>query len=183
MPPVRRRFRRQTGQRRYRKIFVIVVEGRKTELQYFAIFRQSNPAIHIQCLKGKHSASPSLLQTMEDRLETVDLKKSDEAWIVVDKDQWAKKADNFGFALSNPKFEYWLLLHFEDGKGCNSSQVCTQKLRSYFPDNDKGIDARETSKDKISDAIRRAKQKDNPPCEDWPRTTGTTVYKLAQKIL
>ncbi len=31
--------------------------------------------------------------------------------------EWAQGADNYGFALSNPKFEFWLLLHFEDGSG------------------------------------------------------------------
>ena len=67
------------------------------------------------------------------------LKKSDEAWLVVDKDQWTDeqlsqlhqwslKAKNYGFALSNPKFEFWLLLHFEDGSGVSSSQICSQKL-------------------------------------------------------
>jgi hypothetical protein len=54
------------------------------------------------------------------------LLKTDEAWLAVDKDiwidsqlqelhQWPQEAQNHGFALSNPSFEYWLLLHFEDG--------------------------------------------------------------------
>ena len=30
-----RRLRRETGQRRYRRLFVLAVEGRKTEPQYF----------------------------------------------------------------------------------------------------------------------------------------------------
>lgn len=61
---------------------------------------------------------------MSDHLESEGLKSSDEAWLVVDKDQWTEEQlrqlhqwslqqANYGFALSNPKFEYWLLLHFE----------------------------------------------------------------------
>lgn len=35
--------------------------------------------------------------------------------------KWLKGASNRGFALSNPKFEYWLLLHFEDGAGVGTT--------------------------------------------------------------
>ena len=63
-----------------------------------------------------------------------------EAWLVVDKDQWtddqlikllewSQKADNYGFALSNPKFEYWLLLHFEDASGVKNSRDCVEHKR------------------------------------------------------
>jgi len=97
--------------------------------------------------------------------------------------QWSQQADNYGFALSNPKFEYWLLLHFEDGGGVSSSQICSQRLERHLPGYDKGIGVRKISDTMIADAIRRARQRDNPPCGDWPRTTGTTVYKLVENIL
>ncbi len=102
---------------------------------------------------------------MEGHLRQEALGSSDEAWLVVDKDQWtdeqldqlhawARTHDNYGFTLSNPKFEYWLLLHFEDGTGIASSRDCSDRLR------------------------------DNPPCTDWPRALGgTTVYKLVENIL
>jgi hypothetical protein len=80
MPPKRRKFQRPLGERRYRKLFVIAVEGVKTEPQYFA--------------------------------------------------------------LSNPKFEYWLLLHFNDGTGIASSRDCSDRLKRHLPGYDKGIDAR-----------------------------------------
>ena len=71
---------------------------------------------------------------MTDHLESEGLKPSDEAWLVVDKDQWTDEQltqlhqwslqqENYGFALSNPKFEYWLLLHFEDGTGIILSRM------------------------------------------------------------
>ncbi len=130
---------------------------------------------------------------MEEHLKEKGLNKSDEAWLVVDKDQWtdnqlaelgrwAKKKVNYGMALSNPKFEYWLLLHFEDGKNATTSN-CDKRLKKYLPDYDKTIDIRKISTDMINDAIRRAKKRDNPPCEDWPRGTGSTVYRLVEKIL
>lgn len=130
---------------------------------------------------------------MESYLKEEGLKASDEAWLVVDKDQWteeqlsllyqwALRAANYGFALSNPKFEFWLLLHFEDGNGVSSSNICTQKLERYLPGYDKGIDSRKISDTMVVAAVKRARQRDNPPCVDWPHTTGTTVYKLVESI-
>lgn len=118
MPPKRRRFQRPLGERRYRKLFVIAVEGVKTEPQYFAIFNDQQSVIRVNCLKGSHDSSPpQVLKRMEDHLRQEELRSSDEAWLVVDKDQWtdeqldqlhawAQARDNYGFALSNPKFEY-----------------------------------------------------------------------------
>ena len=60
MPPKRRKFSRPLGERRYRKIFILAVEGIKTEPQYFAVFNDQNSVIRVNCLKGKHDSSPRL---------------------------------------------------------------------------------------------------------------------------
>jgi hypothetical protein len=196
MPPKRRRFERPLGERRYRKLFVIAVEGAKTEPQYFSIFNNQQSVVKVNCLKGTHHSSPpEVLRRIEEYLRRESLKKSDEAWLVVDKDQWTDeqlaqllnwslKHENYGFALSNPKFEYWLLLHFEDGNGIATSRNCSERLMRLLPGYDKEIDPRKITSEMITDAIRRAKQRDNPPCVDWPRNIGgTTVYRLVENIL
>jgi len=194
MALLRRNFTRALGERRYRKIFILSVEGIKTEHLYFARFNNENSVVRLKCLKGKHDSSPPhVLARMESYLKEEGLKASDEAWLVVDKDQWTEeqlsllyqwslRAANYGFALSNPKFEFWLLLHFEDGNGVSSSNICTQKLERYLPGYDKGIDSRKISDTMVVAAVKRARQRDNPPCVDWPHTTGTTVYKLVESI-
>ncbi|RJQ62927.1 MAG: RloB domain-containing protein [Desulfobacteraceae bacterium] len=192
----RRRFQRPLGELRYRKMFVIAAEGEKTEPQYFAIFNTRSSVVHVKCIKGRQASSPpQVLRRMRENLNKEGLKKSDEAWLVVDKNgwtdehleqlhQWSKDADNYGFALSNPKFEYWLLLHFEDGAGIASSRNCLDRLKRYLPDYDKGIDPRIITQEMIDEAIQRAKRRDNPPCIDWPRTIWcTTVYRLVENIL
>lgn len=128
MASKRRRFQRPLGQKRYKKLFIIAAEGNKTEIQYFNKLKtlESIPSIiYIECLKGGHKSSPhQVLKRMLRYLKNTPLEKSDEAWLVVDKDQWADqqlaplyewalRSENYGFVLSNPKFEYWLLLHFE----------------------------------------------------------------------
>ena len=192
----KRNFRRPLGERRYRKLFIVATEGDKTEPQYFAILNNQNSVIHVDCLKSKHRSSPpQVLNHMRDRLNQKILKNSDEAWLVVDKDQWtdeqlaqlhtwSQDADNYGFALSNPKFEYWLLLHFEGGAKISSPNECSARLKNHLPAYDKSLDVRKITPDMIEDAIHRAKARDNPPCVDWPRTFGsTTVYKLVENIL
>jgi hypothetical protein len=194
-----RNFKRLLGERRYRKLFIIATEGMKTEPQYFAIFNHQQLWIHIKCLKSNHDSSPkALINRLEKYIKEEGLRLSDgtwEAWLVVDKDQrsdeqltelyeWSKRSKNYGFALSNPKFEYWLLLYFEDGTDIKSAKNCDDRLERHIPDYDKKIDPRKFTRQSIDNAIDRAQKRDDPPCDDWPHTLGsTTVYRLVKKIL
>ena len=96
---------------------------------------------------------------------------------------WAQQKENYGFALSNPKFEYWLLLHFDDGDAITSSRTCSDRLRRHLPDYDKGVAANKITREMVEAAIRRASQRDNNNDSGWPVTTGTTVYRLVRHIL
>ena len=191
----RRSFRRPYGQRRYRRLFVIAAEGEKTEPRYFALFNDAS-VIHVHCLRWRGDNSPDqVLRRMEQYLEDEEIRNSDEAWLVVDRDQWTEQqlarlhrwsqgADNYGFALSNPKFEYWLLLHFEDGSGVRTSRECSHRLRRHLPSYDKDVHGRKFTRTSIELAVRRADERDIPPCDDWPREPGqTTVYRLVRSIL
>ena len=194
--PQRRKFRRPLGERRYKKLFLIATEGVKTELIYFSRFIDETSIVRVHCLKGSHGSSPpQVLCRMNQALKREQIKPSDEAWLVVDKDQWtdlqleqlhqwSTQRPNHGFALSNPKFEYWLLLHFEDVIGVTSSRECSERIRRWIAGYDKAVDTRKISNTQIQLAIARAKQRDQPPCTDWPRQAGqTTVYRLVQNIL
>lgn len=128
MPPKRR----QLGQLPYRKLYVIAAEGAKTEPQYFDLFKYSE-SISVNFIRGHNESSPlQVLKRMSKCLKDMSLKKTDEAWLVVDKDEWTNEQlsqlhewslgkPNYGFALSNPRFEYWLLLHFDEGTGISNS--------------------------------------------------------------
>jgi len=130
---------------------------------------------------------------MEGYLRKESLRKTDEAWIVVDKDdwtddqlrellQWSKKSDNYGFALSNPNFEFWLLLHFEDGKGIANSRECLVRLKKYLCNYKKDIDGKKITPGHIDRAITRAKQRDVYESNDLPQNWSTSVYKLVERI-
>lgn len=194
MVVTRRALKRPLGERRYKKLFVIAMEGAKTESQYFSIFNDQNSIVRVLCLKGKNRSSPlQVLKRMTTCIEKESLHPSDEAWIVVDKDnwteehllmlfKWSKKNEKYGLALSNPKFEYWLLLHFEDGYGISNGKECTTRLKNFLPEYDKNFDPRIITKKMIRKAIERAQKNDTPCCEKWPLKTGSTVYRLIQRI-
>lgn len=89
MAAQRRKLKRLLGERRYKKFFFIAAEGIKTEPIYFDIFTDETSIVHVSCLKGKHDSSPpQVLKRMTDHLKNQELKPYDEAWLVVDKDQW-----------------------------------------------------------------------------------------------
>jgi len=117
-----------------------------------------------------------------------------EIWIVIDRDNWrpvdldmlvswARKDPTRRFlALSNPNFEYWLLLHFEDA-GSLTSKECVRRLRKYLGGYRKRLDPRDFTPELIAAAVRRGKRRDTPPCAGWPRDPGsTTVYRLVERI-
>ncbi len=189
----RRKFTRRIAQRRYRTMFVLSTEGTHTEPQYFTMFNDDNTAVHVKVIKHRGSAPESVLREMKRYLGEASLQATDAAWIIVDKDRWSNgqlqllhlwaQTDNrYGLAVSNPMFEYWLLLHFEDGNGIHSARECTTSLRRYLKGYDKNLQSR-MLRQRVQDAIARAERRDSPPCSDWPRGTGTTVYRLVQDLV
>ena len=156
-------FRRSQGKRRYKRMFVIVAEGTVTEQEYFRLFEDESlvegSLVRVKCLPNKTNLPP------KDALK------------------WADGHDNYGFALSNPKFEYWLLLHFENANGVATADECDRRLRKHLPGYDKHVDSRHFTPDLIRTAAERPRKRDTPPCTDWPRKPGTTLYKLVEKIL
>jgi|SRR5438105_8965132 len=190
------KFQRPLGERRYKKLFVISVEGSKTEPQYFALFNHPQSIVLIKCLKrpSTQSSPNQVLKKLEHYLRKESLRKTDEAWIVVDRDdwsedqlkellKWAQKIENRGFALSNPNFEFWLLLHFEEGKGMANAQECMVRLKRHLPNYKKDIDGKKLTDARIAKAIARAKQRDVNRSNVLPKIWSTTVYKLVQKIV
>ncbi|MBN1905586.1 MAG: RloB domain-containing protein [Deltaproteobacteria bacterium] len=195
MPGRKRIFKRPKAALHYRKLFLIATEGARTEPIYFGIFNSLQTTIHIKLLPAiKHKSSP--LHTLRRAKKFVDekgLKKEDEVWLVIDRDQWDEEqleevflgcgVSHYNLSVSNPQFEYWLLLHFEDGKGVSGSKDCTQRLKRHLPQFEKGHLEVHKIQPGIQDAIDRAEAKDTPPCEDWPRTNGSTVYRLVKKLM
>ncbi len=179
-----------------RRVIHIAAEGTKTEPEYFRRLNQLQDVARFIMVKKKTSGSSpiGMLNAMKKYVQSKEIGSLDEVWLVVDRDswpeenlnqlyQWTQAAEQRGLVLSNPNFEYWLLLHFEDAVSSLTGPRCTERLKKHLPKYDKGLPRGKIGLSQIQDAIKRARQQDEPPCQDWPRHTGTTVYLIVQKVI
>lgn len=180
-----------------RKLFVIASEGTKTEPDYFKNLKRivNNASITIKSLTSNTGTSPGgLLKRISKYLEENEITDQDEAWIVMDRDQWdkdhiikvinwTKENKHYGLALTNPKFEYWLLLHFEDGKGVQTSSECPDKLKRYLPNYDKSLSIKSFDLQKVKKAVSFLEKKVLLSNEALIEQVGTTVHVLVKKII
>lgn len=190
----RRRFFRSENHRTPRKLFTLAVEGKVTEPEYFKMLGEECN-VRVYCLKNYHACAPlELLERIKTHLATEGLLPGDEAWVVLDKDQWAEphlgairewvsQSERFGLSISNPCFELWLLWHFEEPGKAHTSRVCRHRLKHYLPYFGKSLPRNILQLGQVHQAIARAKSRDQPPCQKTPRTGVTTVYRLVERIL
>ena len=189
------RYRRAEPRYALKPRFVIAMEGDSTELDYFSNLQKFCPLITIKSIRSRHHSSPkNVLHKMKAFLNSSPLQKQDQAWIVIDRDQWpedqllevrkwAESHPKHGQALSNPNFEFWLLLHFEPFKGSITPKVCNERLERYLADYDKSLNERDFPLTAICQAVQRA-QTIRRFNQDWPNQSGTTtVFQLVSEIL
>jgi len=179
-----------------RRTVAVFPEGAKTEINYFDVVKSRfRPVAKIQSINPGHKSAPrQILKRVENTLRAWKGRQPSEIWIVIDRNSWSpveldrlvswtKQSPRHHLALSNPNFEYWLLLHFENA-GRMTSAECMLRLKKHIPGYRKGMGFERLTREQILDAISRAKKMDSPPCEGWPRDLGvTTVYRLLESIL
>lgn len=193
-----KRFKRKSEFRNLRPVIVISTEGKETERQYFTMpaFRSSELSVFIKIIPRDTKSNPKyVLKDMEEYISKNGTRKGDRHWLVLDKDNWSDDKlqklyewsiakSNRGLAVSNPQFEYWLLLHFEDGNDISNKTECLNRLGNHCQSyNKSNLPVHRFNITNVKEAIQRAKSKDNPQCEKWHETTGTTVYRLVEIIL
>jgi hypothetical protein len=205
----RRTFTPPAEIREYRKLYVIAVEGDRTETQYFQSFGNDldSAVAKIKVIPPESKSAPQhVLRNIQDYLESPSVEGTAECWMVIDRDQWPTdmlngivkecRENEVNLCVSNPAFEFWLLLHFEKGQGIEpaekdssnrSAKECEKRLRDkrYLPGYHKKLTSNhwQVLREKLNKAISHAKELDSPPCKDYPRQrTGSTVYRLAEKL-
>ncbi|RLB70224.1 MAG: hypothetical protein DRH04_03980 [Deltaproteobacteria bacterium] len=185
------RHKRSYGNIPYRQLFLVFPEGKLTENLYFRMF--SSRKFTVKVFPNNRKSDPiHILQKATDYVRKHGRETGDQVWLVIDRDIWpeeqltdvctACREQGFVIAVSNPCFEYWLLLHFDSGDGIVDSRGCIRKLKNYLPHFQKGHVEIDRFKPGVQDAIVRAKRKDRPPTPDWPRSPGSTVYRLVEKL-
>ncbi len=182
-------------------------------------FFATNPTLRTQSdLDEQNKSTPrQVMERMDEFLSKryYDIKsnKDDEFWLVLDIDdhtsadkvtEWNKflteaQAKGYQFAVSNPFFEVWLLMHHDDvsevdkGYGVTELNPYSAAFQNHFRNRLAGVGASLRGKDKkvplashynkekIQQAIERARRL-LVGGQDWPRQFGTTVYIILEKL-
>lgn len=193
--------RRRVDTREVRQRFLIFCEGEKTETTYFESFRAPHVVVRVA-----HGGSDPLRLVDEasqrresERSAGPDKKewdKQNQVWCVFDRDNVEAgrfrqaleraAAGDLRVAYSNPKFEVWLLLHFEICGGGLAPPEYDERLgrwlgRSYRKNDVRLYDALEARQ---AEAIARAERllATYDPCDPANDAPCTTVHLLVQAL-
>jgi len=182
--------KRRVNNRAFIKKFVISCEGSVTEKEYFTLLKSVCWSYaFIDILTDRQKSSPD--KVLERIVEYgKSLKAGDELWCVIDRDywsidqismltDWAAGGDDKierSIAMSNPKFELWLLAHFQKIPETCGPAECVRLLKQHLPGYDKHLDGRLASKEMIVFAISQSMP--SIPVD----STGTNVGALVDRI-
>jgi hypothetical protein len=194
------------------RLIVIAAEGTHTEKAYFEELAVAyyNPRVHVEVLDHPTTASAPehILALLDGFRKAYKIRPDyDELWLVVDVDRWGEeKLSNisalclqkmYQFAVSNPCFEIWLLLHLRALDEYDEATLAEFRLNQKINDRTRldrelvnllgGYNKSEPEIPRflphIDIAITRAQQLDLYPDQRWPNDLGSRVYLLATRII
>ncbi len=196
----RRKDERKKGIKKELDRVIIACEGSKTERNYFqAIFNhliQNRNISKTSLVLARHKSTHSE-GVLNDLIEA--LKKDtdfEHQWIVIDRDEHESfsetldkaKSKGVDVAYSNPSFEFWFLLHFEDYTTATHRHHLPDLLKKHLPYAKNSTTVYNETLPRQKDAIERAKKiianftldgrKLNPTIDN----PSTTVYKLVEVL-
>ncbi len=185
--------------------FLIVVEGEGTEIEYFTGLRDTllrRRTFEVEVYHPPVTDPVRLVQAAIDsktaRTEAASEGMAvsyDQVWVVMDRErQHCERSEQIPkarelaaengilIAVSNPCFEFWLMLHYRDRHGpFRDSKHCQSELRKHIQNYSKTLLplAELLERDRVSIAVKRAKQ-----CEKYHADSGgdgnpsSEIYKL-----
>ena len=192
---------RKAGKRRPRRCVLIVCEGKRTEPLYFRSLvkelRLATVDVSVTVEGGK-GGDPRLVveRARSKRNEARSSERPfDNVWCVFDAENpnsnlhfnsavTDARQEEFDLAISNPAFEFWYLLHFQDtDRPFENASVCIEVLKKEgIPDYDKGCCVLPILYEHTDTAIQRATRiLENSPDQDteFPNPS-TRVFRLVE---
>jgi hypothetical protein len=163
-------FERARGRRVTRPKVLILCEGKETEPNYLEALRNEARLSRDQLeILGLGYAPFSLVQAAVAKMAEVPADEADyqKVWCVFDHDQHPKleramelaEQEGISIAFSNPSFELWYLLHFQDKRGHIDRRGVIKELKKQggFHRYQKSSAVYKDLKPTQGEAIRRAK--------------------------
>jgi hypothetical protein len=202
-----RPFERNAPSRNLRKTILIVCEGKKTEPLYFKGIRdyKKRTTITIKIQDAGRTDPASIVErTIDERQNLKDddrWRSGDSAWAVFDGDEhmerdiknWRKalllaEKQKINLAITNPSFEFWYLIHYQDAFGQMNANAASKKLQKHisnytksqtlFPD---PLLAR--TPDAIHRAAKIAQQIDRDGLDPYPNPCCSRLPELVKLLL
>lgn len=212
-----RRFIPKTRKSSFRsaKLIIIASEGTKTEKKYFSDLAgaYAAPNVHVEVLDRLEEGSDpeTVIKALDSFRSQYSLRLGyDELWLVIDVDRWLARQlsdvgslcvqKRYGYAVSNPCFEIWILLHlrsldefpeqtlqeFRENKRPDPKHSRTRlelELVNLLGSYNKANPDTANFLANVEIAINRAKELDVNPEHRWTNDLGTRVYLIAEKIV
>jgi hypothetical protein len=196
-----RRAARRNPELDAKPLILVVTEGEVTEPQYLAGFVRAcrNPRVRVEISKD-HGVPRTLVERakeLKNEAARAAKKKDDEnlafdeVWCVFDIDVHSNipearnmaRDNDISLAVSNPCFEFWLVLHLRDSPGCQHRHDMQALLRKLGAITVKSVSF-ENFRNGYTDAVRRASRLDQAALADGEegRCPTTTVYQLTESI-
>lgn len=177
-------YARSSRNLRAKRLILIVCEAKETEPNYFTSFYNvRRPAsASIKVLRGgqaKALPARTIERAKQERDQLLWDEHRDQAWCVFDTEQAGTHADLLALvkdarryqlhvAISNPAFEYWFLLHFEQtDRPFGNAQELTDVLRGHLPQYTKSMDAFARLDELTENALANAKALRKRSGESW----------------
>lgn len=187
---------RRRPSREYRKVCWISAEG-TTERDYFSMDVFKDSAYAIKFPKDIHPSRrnpEAVLKRFEKMLREEDFRKGDIAWLVVDVDsyaeselqqllEWESEDPRHHVAISNPKFELFLALHFANASGCTTSASVDAELKRRMRQYKKRLSPRQFDRDSILAACNRSELRRRNGDSAIPDPGTTDVHKLVRQLI
>ncbi|SCX13499.1 RloB family protein [Candidatus Aquiluna sp. UB-MaderosW2red] len=180
--------------RRIKRSIYIIPEGNKTEVEYINLLKDLTRDSDVTLITDPASTSTSPQALVKRATKRESETKFSEIWIIFDKDDWPPEQieavlrwESQGQirhkAMSNPSFEYWLLLHFEEGRELSRVELkkrLTQHWPNYYESN-KGLEAKKFDLEAIQLAIVRSRARLVSRSSD--NQAGSEVHLFVEKLL
>ena len=165
--------RRASGRRRRKPVVYLICEGSETEIRYFKNFRSRECNIDIVPIPSQYKSADKLVQKVRATIGFSPYypDEGDMIWCVFDRDDntndmlaKAKRQalkEGYQIAFSNPSFEIWFLLHFQDQttpvENCEAA-IKLLKKKGRLEQYEKNRDIYEQLKPLQEMAVKRAKK-------------------------
>jgi hypothetical protein len=199
MPKKKRPFQRDETTVRDASLIVIASEDTYAPKQYFARFATRRLQFLVLETTDGQSSPLALVNRLDERRQTTEFDEGDQFWLCLDQDHWAQsdhiqqitqamrlcQTKGYGFAISNPCFELWILLHFYDKE--LPADISSDGVRALLIECHGGYNKAKCcgnlpfTSELVSQAIQRAKALDTGAIiADRPNTH---VYKIMDELL